>query len=87
MNDLFGFTISYYVINSLSFFLIGFLLLIGSVLCVTLYNYNKNVRVQSYASFSNLFDFFNNFVSSFFLRKQNIFKQGNATSSVKVFSK
>jgi len=87
MNDLFGFTISYYIINALSFFLIGFLLLIGSVLCVTLYNYNKNARVQSYGNFLNLFDFFNNFISSIFLRKQNIFKQGNTIASTKLFSK
>ena len=47
-NDLFGFSISYYLVNGVEFILIGFLLLIGSVICVNLYQFNKSVRVQSY---------------------------------------
>lgn len=87
MNDLFGFMISYYWINGVEFFLVGFLLLVGSVLCVTLYKYNKNIRTQNYNNFLGLFDFFKNFVSFSFLRKQNLLKQGNALAAVKLFSR
>ena len=87
MNDLFGFLLSYYYLNSVEFSMIGFLLLIGSVLCVTLYKLNKNTRTQNYNSFLRLFDFFKNFVPSLFLRKQNLSKQGNTVSSVKLFNR
>lgn len=87
MNDLFGFVISYYWVNSVEFFLIGFLLLIGSVLCVTLYKYNKNLRTQNYGNFLSLFDFFTDLVSFSFLRRQNLFKQGNTIAAVKLFGR
>ena len=86
-NDLFGFFLSYYFINGVEFIFIGFLLLIGSVVCVNLYQMNKNVRVQSYNSFISIFNFFNDFSSFFFLRKQNLIKQGNTKASLKIFKK
>ena len=86
-NDLFGFSLSYYTINGVEFIFIGFLLLIGSVICVNLYQMNKNVRVQNYNSFLSVFNFFNDFSSFFFLRRQNLIKQGNTKASLKVFKK
>ncbi len=86
-NDLFGFSVSYYLLNSIEFILIGFLLLIGSVLCVSLYQTNKNVRTQSYNNFLTVFNFFSDFSSFFFLRRQNLIKQGNTKSSLKLFKK
>jgi uncharacterized membrane protein len=86
-NDLFGFSISYYLINSIEFILIGFLLLLGSVVCVNLYQVNKNVRVQSYNNYLTVFNFFSDFSSFFFLRRQNLVKQGNTKSSLKLFKK
>ena len=86
-NDLFGFSISYYLINSVEFILIGFLLLLGSVVCVNLYQMNKNVRVQSYNNYLTVFNFFSDFSSFFFLRRQNLTKQGNTKSSLKLFKK
>lgn len=87
MNDLFGFSISYYLVNSIEFILIGFLLLLGSVVCVNLYQTNKNVRTQSYNNFLTIFNFFSDFSSFFFLRRQNIIKQGNTKPSLKLFRK
>ena len=87
MNDLFGFSISYYLINSIEFLFIGFLLLIGSVICVNLYQMNKNIRVQNYSNFLTTFNFFVDFSNFFFLRKQNLIKQGNVKSSLKIFKK
>lgn len=86
-NDLFGFSISYYVINGVEFIIVGFLLLVGSVVCVNLYQMNKNVRVQSYSSFLSTFNFFMDFSSFFFLRRQNLIKQGNTKASLKIFKK
>lgn len=86
-NDLFGFSLSYYTINGVEFIFIGFLLLIGSVICVNLYQMSKNVRVQNYNSFLSVFNFFNDFTSFFFLRRQNLIKQGNTKASLKIFKK
>lgn len=86
-NDLFGFSIVYYNINGVEFIFIGLLLLIGSVICVNLYQMNKNVRTQTYQNYLNVFNFFTDFTSFFFLRKQNLIKQGNNKASTKVFKK
>lgn len=86
-NDLFGFTMSYYTINAVEFIIIGILLLIGSIVCVNLYQFARKVRVQNYSSYTGMFNFFENFSNFFFLRKQNIIKQGNVKASVKVFKK
>lgn len=86
-NDLFGFAISYYFINGVEFIFIGFLLLIGSVICVNLYQINKNVRAQSVSNSLTVFSFFSDFVGFSFLRKQNLIKQGNNKASLKVFKK
>ena len=86
-NDLFGFSIIYYNVNGVEFIFIGFLLLVGSVICVNLYQMNKNVRTQSYQNYLSVFNFFTDFTSFFFLRKQNLTKQGNTKASLKVFKK
>lgn len=86
-NDLFGFSISYYFLNGVEFLFIGFLLLVGSVICVNLYSFNRNVRTQSLNNFLLLFNFFTDFTNFFFLRKQNLIKQGNNKASLKVFKK
>lgn len=86
-NDLFGFSISYYLLNGVEFVLVGFLLLLGSVVCVNLYQMNRNVRTQSYNNYLSVFSFFNDFTSFFFLRRQNLIKQGNTKPSLKLFKK
>ncbi len=86
-NDLFGFSISYYLLNGVEFIFIGFLLLIGSVICVNLYQMNKNIRTQNVNNFLTIFNFFNDFSSFFFLRRQNLTKQGNTKASLKMFKK
>jgi len=65
-NDLFGFSIIYYNVNGVEFIFIGFLLLVGSVICVNLYQMNKNVRTQSYQNYLSVFNFFTDFTSFFF---------------------
>lgn len=87
MNDLFGFSISYYLLNSVEFIIVGLLLLFGSVVCVNLHQINKNVRSQSNYNSSLAFNFFLDFTSFLFLRRQNLVKQGNTKASLKIFKK
>lgn len=86
-NDLFGFFISYYFLNGVEFLFIGFLLLVGSVICVNLYLTNKNIRTQSINNYLLVFNFFSDFTNFLFLRKQNLIKQGNSKASLKLFKK
>jgi hypothetical protein len=86
-NDLFVFFVSYYTLNNFEFLCIGFLLLVGSIICVNLYIVNKNSRIQNYSSFLDVFNFFVDMCSFSFLRKQNLNKQGNTKAALKIFSK
>jgi hypothetical protein len=86
-NDLFVFFLSYYILNNIEFVFIGFLLLIGSIICVNLFLINKNMRVQNYNTFFNIFNFFVDMCSFVFLRKQSLIRQGNTRSSLKIFLK
>lgn len=86
-NDLFGFVISYYFLNIIEFLIIGLLLLVGSILCVNLFQFNKRVRIQSYKNYMNVFNFYKDFSSFFFLRKQNLIKQGNTKTTLKTYKK
>ena len=86
-NDLFGFSISYFLINGVEFLFIGFLLLIGSVICVNLHVMNKNIRTQTYNNYVSVFNFFLDFVNFSFFKKQNLIKQGNVKASTKIFNK
>lgn len=85
MNDLFGFFLSYYLLNVVEFLLIGFILLLGSVVCVNLFQLNRTTGAQSTSNFFNIFKFFENYVDCIFLRKQNTTKQGNTKATFKVF--
>jgi len=86
-NDLFGFSISYYLINGVEFSFIGLLLLLGSVVCVNLHITNKNIKTQSISNFLSIFNFFTDFIDFSFFRKQNLTKQSNTKASLKIFFK
>lgn len=86
-NDFMGFLLGYYYLNSFEFILIGFLLLIGSVACVNLFKINKLNRIVVFDSFFKVFNFFKDFSEYVFMRKQNLVKQNNASSSTRIFKK
>lgn len=86
-NDFMGFLLSYYYLNSFEFILVGFLLLIGSVACVNLFKINKLNRIVAFDSFFKVFNFFKDFSEYVFMRKQNLVKQNNASSSTRIFKK
>lgn len=87
MNDLFGIYISYYLINSFEFIIIGLLLLIASVVSVNLNKFNRNIKANNYYDLLTLFDFFEDFVKFIFMRKQNLVDQEISSTSTKMFKK
>ena len=87
MNDFSVLLLSYYTVNSLEFLIIGFILLIGSVVCVNLHKVNKNKRIESYNNFISFFHFFKDSVNFVFTRIQNLHNQNLYTPSSKIFKK
>jgi hypothetical protein len=87
MNDAIGLMISYYSVNSFEFLMVGFILLVGSLIVVNLNKLNKNVHYPKYNTFLEIFNFFKNWVNSFFVRKQNLTDQENTYASTRIFGK
>jgi len=87
MNDLFGIYISYYLINSFEFMVIGLLLLIASLVSVNLNKFNRTIKANNYYDLLTLFDFFDDFVKFIFMRKQNLVDQEISSTSTKMFKK
>ena len=87
MNDLFGLYISYYYINSFELLILGFILLIASLVCVNINKFNRQIKSNNYQSFLSLFDFFEDFSKFFFLRKQNLTDQNLSNPSTRIFKK
>jgi len=87
MNDFRALTIGYYSVNSIEYILIGFLLLVGSVICVNLNKIQKSMRIYKYSNYFNIFDFFKDFINYTFMRKQNLTNQTIQGSSIRAFKK
>ena len=77
LNDLTGFFFSFYEFNSFEFLVIGFFLLIGSMVCINLNKYLNNIKNDKYVDFLKLFNIFSDSVNILFLRKQNLIFQEN----------
>ena len=87
-NDLFGFFISYYVLNSIILMLFAFILFFGSIVCVLLFRTIKVVKFSNVNYFLDTIKFSQNFLYSIFMRKQDLFDQNNFFASLKtMFSK
>lgn len=87
MNDFRVLTISYYSINSLEFLMIGFILLIGSIVCVNLNKIYKNLRIFKYSNYFKIFDYFKDYINFTFIRKQNLTNQTMSVASIRIFKK
>jgi hypothetical protein len=87
LNDFFSFFKSYYFYNSLEFLFIGFLLLVGSLICVNLNFFSKNNKILNYFDFFTIFDIFKDFSKFIFMRKQNLNDQLYAQPAARVFKK
>jgi hypothetical protein len=87
MNDFFSLTLSYYSVNSVEFLLIGYLLLLGSVVCVSLNKIQKDSKINNLPTFFKFFNFFSNFLNYSFLRKQTLSDQSNYQPNLRIFKK
>jgi hypothetical protein len=87
MNDAVGLMISYYLVNSFEFLCITFFLLVGSLIVVNLNQIFKKVQYPLYNSFLEILTFLNEWVKSFFLRKQNLTDQESTRANTRQFVK
>ena len=87
MNDFLILFLSYYKINSIEFLVLGYLLLLTSIICVILNKNSKDSKIESNSSFLKLFYNINNFLNFSFLRKQNLNDQSNYDPNIRVFKK
>jgi len=87
MNDIFGSMISFYLFNSYEFLIIGFLLLIGSMICVNLNRFLKTAKTSNYFDFFTIFNVFKDFFKMFFMRKQNLVNQETQPASTRFFGR
>ena len=87
MNDFITLTLAYYSINSFEYILVGYLLLLGSVLCVVLNKIQKNVKIDGNSNFLNFFNFFSSFLNFSFLRKQTLNDQSFYQPNLRLFKK
>ncbi len=87
MNDFRALTIAYYSINSIEFILIGFILLVGSVVCVNLNKLQKSIRIFKYSVYFNIFNYFKDYINFTFIRKQNLTDQTMSPVSIRIFKK
>ncbi len=86
-NDLTGLYTSLYLTNSILLVIIGFLLLIASVICVVLVSFFTGYRNFNMNIFLDLINVAKTCYSFIFLRKQNLSKQGRAAPSTRVVNK
>ena len=87
MNDFSALLISYYYFNSISLILIGIILFFGSIVCIQLFQINKNDQNNNINEFINIFDFFLNSLTFIFIRKQNLINQNLTPSSIRFIKK
>lgn len=87
MNDAYPFLISYYSINSLEFLIVGFLLLVVSLIVVTLNKNLTTIKLSSYKSVIDQHMLFKNWFDYLFLRRQNMTSQQLNHPTIKNFKK
>lgn len=84
MNDFIGLYLSYYFINSYEFMLIGWMLFIGSILCITVFNLVGLAKSTNHNLLKKFMSFFFSSLDFYFLRKQNLVNQSNAQPGVRI---
>jgi hypothetical protein len=78
--------LGFYEIYFIEFLLFGLLLLIGSIVCIKLFNvYQLLLSYNSFLKTAYNLAFLK--INVFFSRKQNVFAQGGQHSGVKVFKR
>lgn len=87
MNDFAGLYISYYMVHSLELIIIGFMLFIGSVACISIYNLINLSRRVSYGLILDFLTFFSKLYDRLFLRNQNMIKQSFTKDTIRYCSR
>lgn len=84
MNDFIGLYLSYYFLNSYEFLLIGWMLFLGSILCITLFNLVGSSKSTNHLLLRKFINFFLSSLDFFFLRKQNLVNQNNTQPALRI---
>lgn len=87
LNDLYGLSIMYYIINNIILIIIGFLLLLCSIICVNLYFSNKNLTILKKNKILKNFNLHKDYINYTFLRKQNLNLQTKKNYFLKILKK
>lgn len=87
MTDLYGIFLNYYYYNFFFTIIVGFILFVVTLACVNLNKSIKNVKKSEISDFLTFFDFFKDFITFSFIRKQNLNIQNFRTSSTQIFKK
>jgi hypothetical protein len=67
--------------------LIGYLLFIGSLVCVIINKFFVKARTTEVSSITNIYNFFADIIETHFMRKQNLNNQTTHETSTKEFKK
>lgn len=67
--------------------MLGFLLLVGSLVCVNLNRFLKSAKTSNYSKLFSIFEFLSPIFDMIFLRKQNLVNQETQTASTRAFKK
>jgi hypothetical protein len=86
-NDLIATLISYYSYNANLLLLLGFLILVVSVILIILNKFIVVNNVQSLDAFLQIFSFFKNEITVFFLRQQNLTNQQNKPATSRILKR
>lgn len=87
MNDFAGLYISYYLVHSLEFIIIGFILFIGSIGCVSLYSILNLSKKVNYSLVTGFLSLFTKFYDILFMRRQTLALQTYRQDAIRSVSK
>lgn len=82
-NDLYGFYVSYYILNNFILMIFGLILFFGSIICVLLFRTVKVIKFNNIGGFFDFLKFSQNFLYSIFMRKQDLFEQNTFFATLK----
>lgn len=87
LNDFAGLYISYYLIHSLEFLIIGFILFIGSIGCISLYSIINTSKKVSYNLITNFLSLYTKLYDVLFLRRQTLSYQTHRQDSIRLVTR
>jgi len=86
-NDLFGFFVAFYELSTMETIFLGVYILYSTTSSANLNKLTRTFKITAYDDFLQLFDFFKDFVSFIFLRKQNLSDQARAKAATRAYNR